>query len=892
MTGELYKMKQQLSEYISSFGSQTRKSIYSVLSEVSNEKTEIGRLIGKLTTFTSSADYAPRVIRQLEPLQREFIIDMFRDIDLRVKTQFDISNSISLLSSSMNNVFGGEIEKIEKDLQYLNSYIDNWSFVSGEDDLYNASFIENFDNENNVYLNDPYSFSIPDRDGIPLNSSMLSKVDPVTGKLRYSVNHEIALSPISDSQINSITYETNFPKEYISSDTGMQKILNNINAKPWSITVKSPYVIKESLLDSEKYQQFKNNINVGATAQVAVTISFKTVVPMSRLRINPNIIDSLGVAQVIVEADNIATQTSSGSRFTKKALLNAPIYVQKNYDIDFSQTYNVNSITIILFQKEYTRTKTSSIQSEVNSKMISSIYNEIKNSRKEGHDTLQDYVIRFFLRETEKSFVLKNKKVYKYNFTSYYPKPLSKTNFGVVEKLSTNNYFSDMDAFNKFKNTSLLSNIIFSVISYSLGEKLRNKIVSTYVESNLKETPKSISSFLSSGLMPVGDSNIVDKNIHFFNQTLGSISQNDASELLNSIEETNSYEYIISLSGIGLYTKSSSSVNNQKKSFFMSKKISTNGRPLKVKMLADFFEELRYESDDPSSDKTSIEFSVTTKDSPSSESDWIPIVPYNSTTIRSELLIANSLGEATLRFEPLPESVVLYKDGVAQLSGTYTVNIKNIKINNYNQSSKYFVSYRLKHPSVYKEVVLNSQSLATPVLVTPSSNGSNGEHFLGSNQSNRIRLSNTPYVDISRFTDASYSTYVGTVPSARTSYGNYDNSSYSPVKIVFEDGTPAINITNYIIDNNQTESFYETDTILYIHYGDTIIFNKTIDKHFRVLYQYIPDSFRYRVIMRSLTSDEQNYSVDRLIFKFSSERRDNMLINLVKYDNLFKNKVN
>ena len=79
---------------------------------------------------------------------------------------------------------------------------------------------------------------------------------------------------------------------------------------------------------------------------------------------------------------------------------------------------------------------------------------------------------------------------------------------------------------------------------------------------------------------------------------------------------------------------------------------------------------------------------------------------------------------------------------------------------------------------------------------------------------------------------------------------------------------------------------------MFIHSGDSIIFNKQIKTGFRVLYQYVPNSFRYRVIMRSLTSDPQNYSVDRLIFKFSSEKRDSLLINLIKYDNLFKNKVN
>ena len=141
-------------------------------------------------------------------------------------------------------------------------------------------------------------------------------------------------------------------------------------------------------------------------------------------------------------------------------------------------------------------------------------------------------------------------------------------------------------------------------------------------------------------------------------------------------------------------------------------------------------------------------------------------------------------------------------------------------------------------------------------------------------------------------TDATYTQYTGVINSSLTSFGNFDNSFYSPIKIQFLDGSPATNVTNYLLGNNQTEIFYDTENILFIHYGDTIMFNKEITKPFRVIYQYVPDSFRYRIIMRSLSNDLQDFSVDRLIFKFSTEIQDNILINLSKYDNLFKNKLN
>lgn len=251
-------MLTKLSEYINSFSAQSRRSIHSVLSEVSTEKNEIGKLVNKLSSFSSATDYAPRIIRQMEAVERDFVIDIFRDVDLRVKTQFDISNSISLLASSMTNVFGGEIEKLEKDIQYLSAYIDNYSFISGEDDLYNSSFIENFDNESNSFINENSNINIPDRDGNNFNGSMVAKVDPLTGKLKFSSDYELSLSEISEDMIQSIDIDTNFSKEYISSNTGFQKLFINSNTKTWKVSIKTPFVIKESILDSEKYSSFKN----------------------------------------------------------------------------------------------------------------------------------------------------------------------------------------------------------------------------------------------------------------------------------------------------------------------------------------------------------------------------------------------------------------------------------------------------------------------------------------------------------------------------------------------------------------------------------------------------------------------------------------------------------
>lgn len=156
-------MLMQLADQISSFSRQTRLTVSSVLAETKVDKAEIGNLINKVNSFNSAADYIPSLVNPMNPILREPMIDLFRDIDLRVKTNYDISRSLSLLRESMSAVFAGEIDKLEKDILYLESYVNNWNFLSGEDDLFNSNFVENFDNDLNSSKYDLTNFSIPDR---------------------------------------------------------------------------------------------------------------------------------------------------------------------------------------------------------------------------------------------------------------------------------------------------------------------------------------------------------------------------------------------------------------------------------------------------------------------------------------------------------------------------------------------------------------------------------------------------------------------------------------------------------------------------------------------------------------------------------------------------------
>ena len=885
-------MLPKLSNYISSFSRQTRRTVDEVLSESSLEKSEIGKLVSKISSFSSAADYIPTYVSMLSPIQREPLVDLFRDMDLRIQTDFDISKSLSMLRSSMSSIFSGEIEKLERDVEYLESFIRNWTFLSGEDDLYNFSFMENFDNDQYSHIYEKSNYGIPDRTGHSFTTREYASVDSLTDSLKYSNSYERSLTNIEKDDIKEIKYYTNFSSEYITSDTGINNLLNNSSSNTWNLTVKSPLIIKESIFEREEFARYQNGINLTASAQVAIEIIFNKQIKATRIRLTPNSSAGLFVTQIVVESGSGQSVVQTTENLNKTTVLSSPVYINKGVDIELPSAGYIKSMIIFLSQKEYIRTKIAPIQSESNFKLINQIASAIKIERKNSHDKLQDMVIKYFIKDNARDYIIRNKKLYNYDYTNYYPNDLSKKSVGVLKELKTNNYYSDIDSFNKFRNTSLLSNIVFSIISHSIGSKIRALTSSTYMESNLRQSVKSVSSYRSGGMVPLNDSNNIENNLQFLEEKPSAFNQSDAVKLLGNIEELGLYEYMFSLKSISIFALSDiliDKVISGNRSAFVSRKIPTGGLPLKVKLLAEYFKELSRGETSPAFDSTSAEFSVSIKDNPVSEEDWIPIVPYNDASIRSELLILDTPGNATLRFVPNQESVTLYEDQVMRDYSTYTVNGKQVKILGHNINKTYFVSYTPANIDLQKEIQLFSRSMSNPVLITSSSDGFNGERFESTQIDNSVMLSNSPYVDRTKFINATYSAINGTVTTSKSSSGNFDYSSYSPIKILFEDGTSAINLTNYLLDNYLPEIFYNTSTVLFIHDGKTVIFNQSLAKPFRVLYQYTADIFRYRIVMRNLTKNLENYSIDRLLFKFSMDKDNVIVNNFTKYDNKYKN---
>jgi hypothetical protein len=764
----------------------------------------------------------------------------------------------------------------------------------GEDDLYNVNFIENFDNDQNSYQYDTYnSFAVPDRsangNSNPFSSSEKSYVDSFTGCLKFSSTKEENISTIQDANIESISFDSNFSNQFISSDTGIRNLLSGNSNNSWNITVKSPSIINESIFSQDKYSLYKNSSSNDPGIEVAVKVVLRNSVNASRIRISPNIGYGLYATQLLLQKAQSNTQNSQSTENNYIPILTDSIYSEKNIDIDFPPE-DIKSFIIFFKQRKYKRIKITPQQSEINSKLINYLAKNIRLERKKKHDVLQDYVIDFFLKDYSRNFVLKNKEIYSYNYSKYYPISRQGKQVQILRTKDKQTTPSDVDAFNRFKNADAISNMVFSIVAFSIGSKMRSMNPTVYIESNLRSVIRGIESYSSGGIVPLGDSNNSEPNAHFVNEINSPFTKNDALQSMNNMQEANVYEYMLSIKNIALMTVTNiAEANISKRSQYTSKRLPLGSRPMSVKCLLEK-KVTSIRSSSIFSDPTSIELSVSVKDSPEAEGDWKPILPSDAVEVSSELLMFNNTNkQASFRFAPLQESVVIYKNGEPMSSTLFQVTGTFVTIGTLDSSAVYVAKYTPLNLATSKEIQLYSGSLASPALVSSSTMGQSGEYFSSINYDMSVQLSENPYIDRVKFSNAQYNIYTGTTTSSNTDFGNFDYSNYSPVKIIFDDGTTAINITNYLLDDNQVPSFTDsTNAFYFIHYDKTIIFNKKPTQKFRVLYHYIQDSFRYRVIFRSLNSTSENYSLDRIIFKFSCEKENVIENKFIRYDNIFK----
>ena len=873
-------MKSSLPAYVQTYSFGSRKAVSDLIVLAKNNSRSAASIAQSLEGLSSINQYNGLSIAPYALASFEAFLDFFRDINLKTIAYYDAMNQISTAISSYSSILNSEIAKLEKDINQLQIFIDNYSFLSGEDDLYNGSFVETFSDDSNSYLTENFQNKQYDKDGLEFSQDELASVDIVSGTLKCG-------SKFSNINVYpKITEYKNNYTQYISSSSDMYNLFNEASNKSWNTTIKSPTIISSNIDDLSDVG-YDYSYSKGATA--SVNFVFENPQTMNCMRISPNLGTDFQILQVIVYTainPNNAGSTGSSSSSSSEAkilLLQSPLLVESVKDISFDEVL-VRKIKIIFNQPRYKKIVNTASIVEEQSKIIDYFVSETRKNRAQKHDRLQDLVYSYFLKRNEIASLSSNAD-YIPNYYSYrYPcEETNPTQGSIYEFLNSKNTFSELNDNTKLKNTNQLSKIVQSMVSYVLGDQYRMS-PNSYVASQPTGSATNISSinFLASSSVgniqsPHGTSR-QDMDAYF-----DSGDRFDLIKTYSSLDNINYYEYNFSIKSVKFGTISQvSSQSSNLKSFFISKMIDTGGFINKLKIKSKYFMPKNSNESLDLKDGAAVEFSLTLNANASNDIDWIPILPNGERNVNAELLFPlDQTGLVKLRFPASLASLNVYEQGkLIDDTRIITVDsqvITSFKILNHNSSFTYVAQYTVNSGSNANEIDFSRQSIQNYTLRSYSSSDGLGEKLSTIGSENRIRLSYNPYIDYSKFVNHIYSPSVGTIGASGV-------STYSPISIILEDGTPAINLTNYLPNkfvkyelplNSDTETYF-------IQNGNSITFSKKAS-NFRVYYNYIPESLRYKIVIRNLDSSKQTSAyIDDFVLKYQQNNSDNFTNKLLK----------
>jgi hypothetical protein len=869
---------QYLPDTIQTFSNQSKKTVGSLIQNIKADKTQISNLVQNITSFDLSANYTPALALRYSPMNLEAVIEFFRDSSLRVGQFFSAASSISNVINSMVSIFSSEIQKIEKDIEYLETFINNYQYISGEDDLFNFNYIENFNDDLGSSVSDGVSLTFTDRNGINFSDNGNYKIDTITSKMVMA--QEMSFANVVNN-IKSVDYVSNYA-DFVTSDTGFESTINESLSDSWNVTVKSPYVLTSQLPSLSQHVSYDYSYIRGAQAEVA--IDFINEVEMDFIRLTPADTNGMQILQVVLEKTDSTPSRDTGAVSGESILfpvLNSPLLVNKTVDVLFNKS-KVKKVILILNQSKYTRSQNTPNIHETNSKYLYNIIEQIRERRNQTPSRIQDLVYFYFKNQTSIEDSRKNRKQYTDIHSYRYPIARPDVSTDIISKM---NSFEDSSISNNIRdiidygNGNIISNIVQSIVQHSIDSRSNIFNNNIYRATTSDSFSNNSNSLKTDGIIPIkNDSTNYEQLFQREDPQAPGVTSFEVTKYLNTREVSNSYEYNFNIRNIsfGLIKE-----NSLGKSCFISKKIETNGSPIGIKCLASIIKErqnLNYTGYDLK-EAGSLELSIGLHENMNSEDQWIPIVHTLANKIDSEVLFFNNLQDAVLRFSAIGSTVKLYKNAILENPNNWSFTEDSNKVTytgTVDANAIYVAEYEID-PYDYSESIIDVDKVLDGRIIARSyaKNGLQGQRFLSSGPGNKIKLDYIPFIE-GDLENISYNDRYGTI-DVNT------NTSYSPISIKFDDGSSSINLTNYLSTSFEKANFYSTNEYLYYHNGKDIIFNRLVSTPFTVNYNHIPASVRFRAILRNNIPGLTNaISLDSVIIKSKVKNLDSFSQKLLR----------
>jgi len=806
-------MRDFLNDFIDTLPDRTRVKASVMMRRAALERKEVGALIKKVTTDLSLGDVRFPEVSLLGRIDASELLLSYRELLLRTDMFYRLSRDITDILDSETITMMSEIKELEQELESIEKSIANYSFLLSDGNSYDYAYMEPFSDEINRAVD--LDFLIPDRAGLTFSPDQQAAVNRSQGRLVLASHTQNTTPFIAEVGENNYA-------GFVTSDTGVSNIAQSEVGTGWKVSISSPAPLTGTIPSFVGL----HGVSTYSGAQAVVNLQMAAPAPCDFITVAPLSDSSVDIAQITTYSDDQGSDPID--------LLQAALSIEKPVGI-FFEPRSISAVKILIRQRTYRRDNREPQDSET-------IYKRVfKNHRSR---------VSFGGRRQKNKIrsISGLSQIFVKNYTRR-ARGLEPLSVRVSNKRLGLHRWGPLDArMNISRNSENItarpdwfagneSEVIVKAAydTKQMGDQLKKGIFTKRNDDTRRVNPAY--EYLSEGTF--GDRMSSRSTYGDGRPNLETGRIRSISSVENKI--ATSYKYNLGLNYITLGIQS-----QIEKGVFVSKSIPSSGDVIQVKIKESHTDAII--NNDATLDTklaSSVEYSVSNVARPASESDWVPIQPVNSSVVRGELLMLDDKGKAFLRFPAKKnEGITVYKnnfifpfDGsdIVHSQGDTTIVGVIFDTAMFTPTDMFTVDYV---PSGDPSLVDFSKRgyVETPLVSSFDEDGA-GEGFDSTDGQLSIQLSNHPFIDYAQVTTSTYNSTTGMTP-------------YQPLTPVFDDGTVAINLTNY---KSGAEASLNAASASYqfIHRGKTLLFNKEIASPFRVYYNHLPNNIRVRTVLRS-----------------------------------------
>lgn len=833
-------MRPFLSSYFDTLTNARREHIGSILDEAKLSKDDLGPVAERLAALNVVNSVLTRTESPMSHISAAVISSYMYELHLALTELYTMSNLTSLVLSNENSILSAEIQALEHELNSLEKMTENYAFLLADNGAYNFAFLEPFNDE---IGRDTFNFNVTDRASQVFGPAEQASVLQTEGVLTLSQN------PTSDIRLYGKILDTN-AGSYVITNTGVDHATSSAYSTGWRYTVAAASPITTSIPGAED----------ATGAQVRVEFVLGSPSSISEIVFSPFAEQGVDLLKVLV-FDSVDGQSDGVE------MLSNPIKLTRPYTLKFPLR-SVAKFEIIMSQPIYERSLQQVHSGEEHNRQV---WDDIKGRSVPPQNEVLNHTIRIINdARRRRPHLIMGHGMYMWGFLND-KKGIMSSGFPRVPRWNTGGpsgdhslaqmYSLDKDSFGQHWRRKRPLEKLFLQTAWKRHRDWMDPLMRRRVnESALYRTSA------DSGLANPGgsliDPSIINNGING-NITPAMSMPTDTPSL--GVFKGFTYHYTLGLQNISVGFDSATS-----RGVFVSKLMDAVGQISVVRLKVSDQNYTLNNTDRDSSIVTSIEYSVSNRARPDSESDWIPILPIGQDSVFAERFFPDVSGKGYFRFAAnKQEPIFIYRNGykfdfsiadsIIYSSDNQTVIGLKLQSNQYTAADFFTVDYT---PIVEANTIdFTKHNIDDLPLVAAYDSDGAGEGFVSTFERNTIDLNNTPFIDYAQVDASTYSS-TGLTP-------------YQPIIVSLADGTTAVNLTNYRTDSSPVVlPDSTTDGYYYIHSGSTLIFNKPITQSCRVYYQFLENNVRVRVVLRVNYKDFVSPKVDFYHLKAKTRRPD------------------